>query len=332
MAQTSNSLLSPTKSMVALRPYMPPMCPFVPLCAMTFFHSDPMCPLRAPMCNDFFALRPYAPPMRPYTPPMHPYTSPTHPLRALHTPPMCLCAMTFLHSDSTCPLRASMCNDLFALRLYAPSTHPYTPPMRPLCTPYRCTLYAPLCAMVFLHSDPTRPLRALYVPPTHPLCAPMRPLRALYVPPTCPLCTPMCNDLFALRPYAPPMRPLRAPYAPSTCPYAPLCAMTFLHSDPMHPLRTPYVPPMRPLRAPYAPPMRLHAPYVPTRPLRAYVPPTCPLCAPNLFALDPYVLMCPLHAPNLFVLDPYAPTRFRAYAPTRLHAPAMQVPASILIG
>ena len=90
MAQTSNSLLSPTKSMVALRPYMPPMCPFAPLCAMTFFHSDPMrtyahlcamtflhsdptCSLRAPMCNDLFALRPYMPPTHQYAPPTHLY-------------------------------------------------------------------------------------------------------------------------------------------------------------------------------------------------------------------------------------------------------------------
>ena len=43
----------------------------------------------------------------------------------------------------------------------------------PLCAPY-----VPLCAMTFLHSDPTCPL-----------CAP-------YAPPMCPLCTPPCPYMY----------------------------------------------------------------------------------------------------------------------------------------
>ena len=51
-------------------PYAPPMhplhTPYVPLCAMNFLYSDPTRPLRAPMYNDLFLLRPYVPPTCPY--------------------------------------------------------------------------------------------------------------------------------------------------------------------------------------------------------------------------------------------------------------------------
>ena len=83
--------------------------------------------------------------------------------------------------------------------------------MHPLHTP---SCNAPFCTMTLLHPDPLR------------APSPCTPLHTLSAHPV------QCNDLFALRSSACTLyvHPLHAPLR------TPLCAMTFLHSDP---LRTP---------------------------------------------------------------------------------------------
>ena len=289
----------------------------MPMCPLTFLHLIHMC-----LCA-------------PYVPPMHPLTIlhliPMH--YVLHA--MCLCTM-HLCAPYAPP-------DLFALDPYATtcplhapwpfctwSLHSYVP-MHPLHTPWPflhwplCAYMPPMCPLTFLHLIHMC-LRTPYVPPTCPLtfCTWSLSLRAMR------LCAPwpFCTWSLSLR-----AKCLRAPYAPpglfalDPYPYAPTCPLIFLHLIPI---------PTR-LRPTCHVPMRLRAldsyPYV----LRAYTPPMCPLTFLHLIPI-PTHLRTPYAPPDLFALDPYPYAlrvmhlRVTCYVPTRLRAPAMQVPASILIG
>ena len=231
MSQTSNSLLSPTKSMVARvtdplqnSSYTVPCASLQnPPCA----ESSAPTPLLVPLCRTLCA--PFHVPLcrTLCTPSMCLSTeSSVHPSMCLSAEPsahpMCLCKI--LHTPLHVPLYRTLCSPIHVplyRTLSAPSAHPphvfHVSSMHSSCT--LSTLSVHLATTPW---SPSMHLTAILSPSVHPpqtLCTPKNPSKPLCAP----LCTLSAPSNHSMGPLHTPNNHSKPPCTPSACPPCTLC-------------------------------------------------------------------------------------------------------------